>query len=108
MARSDKLKGALDLLILRSLRSAPMHGYGIVRSIQSISQGALEVEEGSLYPALHRIEQEGWIDSEWKQAAGKRRAKYYRLTAAGRKRLDSEIESWNRLTAAVRLVLKET
>jgi len=107
MARTEKLKGALDLLILRSLRREPMHGYAIVCHIQRISDGALEVEEGSLYPALHRIEQAGWIDSEWKQTANKRRAKYYRLTPTGGKRLDDEIESWKRLTDAVALVLRE-
>ena len=107
MARNEKLKGALDLLILRSLRSEPMHGYGIVCHIQRISEGALEVEEGSLYPALHRIEQAGWIESQWKQSANKRRAKYYRLTPQGRKRLDQEIASWNRLADAVALVLRE-
>jgi transcriptional regulator len=106
MARTDKLQGALDLLILRTLRRGPLHGYGIVCRIQQTSEGVLEVEEGSLYPALHRIEREGWVKSEWKLTEHNRRAKVYHLTAQGRKQLEREVEAWNRLSLAVGHVLR--
>jgi transcriptional regulator len=83
-----------------------MHGYGIVSHIQQLSEGALEVEEGSLYPALHRIEQDGWVHAEWKVTENNRRAKYYRLTAAGRKQLAKEQERWGQLSRAVARVLR--
>jgi transcriptional regulator len=106
-SKSDKLQGTLDLLILKTLaRRAPMHGYGIVCHIQRVSKGRLEVEEGSLYPALHRIEQAEWISSEWGVSENNRRAKYYRLTPAGRKQLAAEEQKWERLTAAVAQVLR--
>ena len=106
-SKSDKLQGTLDLLILKTLaRRAPMHGYGIVCHIQRISKGVLEVEEGSLYPALHRIEQAEWISSEWGVSENNRRAKYYKLTTAGRKQLAAEEQKWERLTAAVAQVLR--
>jgi transcriptional regulator len=106
MGKAEKLQGALDLLILRTLRRGPLHGYGIVCRIQQTSEGALEVEEGSLYPALHRIEREGWVTAEWKVTERNRRAKFYRLTPAGRKQLEREVESWNRLSSAVGHVLR--
>ena len=106
-SKSDKLQGTLDLLILTALaRRGPMHGYGVVCHIQQVSKGMLEVEEGSLYPALHRIEQAGWIHSEWGVSKNNRRAKYYQLTPAGRKQLAREERKWERLTAAVAEVLR--
>jgi PadR family transcriptional regulator, regulatory protein PadR len=102
----DVLQGTLDLLVLKTLARGPQHGYGIVVHIQQVSEEALRVEEGSLYPALHRIEQAGWISSEWGVSDNNRRAKYYRLTAAGRKQLAREEEDWGRLTRAVAKVLR--
>jgi len=102
----DVLQGTLDLLILKSLVRGPMHGYGITIHIQQVSGEVLRVEEGSLYPALHRIEQAGWISSEWGVSDNNRRAKYYRLTAVGRKQLAKEQEDWDRLTRAVAKVLR--
>ena len=102
----DVLQGTLDLLVLKTLARGPQHGYGIVVHIQQVSEEALRVEEGSLYPALHRIEQAGWISSEWGISDNNRRAKYYRLTAAGRKQLAKEEEDWGRLTRAVAKVLR--
>ena len=104
--KPDVLQGTLDLLILKTLVRGPMHGYGIAVHIQQLSEEALRVEEGSLYPALHRIEQAGWIRSEWGVSGNNRRARYYRLTAAGRKQLAREAESWDRLTRAVAKVLR--
>jgi transcriptional regulator len=105
-AKSDVLQGTLDLLILRTLVRGPQHGYGIAVHIQHASDEVLRVEEGSLYPALHRIEQAGWISSEWGTSENNRRAKYYRLTAVGRKQLAKEEENWNQLTRAVAKVLR--
>ena len=105
-ANPDVLQGTLDLLILKSLMRGPMHGYGIAVHIQQVSGEVLRVEEGSLYPALHRIEQAGWIGSEWGTSDNNRRAKYYRLTALGRKQLAKEQENWDRLTRAVAKVLR--
>ena len=102
----DVLQGTLDLLILKTLARGPMHGYGIVVHIQQVSDEALRVEEGSLYPALHRIEQAGWIGSEWGVSGNNRRAKYYRLTAAGRRQLEKEEQDWAKLTRAVAKVLR--
>ena len=102
----DVLQGTLDLLILKTLARGPAHGYGIVVHIQQVSDEALRVEEGSLYPALHRIEQAGWISSEWGVSDNNRRAKYYRLTAAGRKQLEKEEQDWAKLTRAVAKVLR--
>ncbi len=103
---NDRLQGTLDLLILKTLAREPMHGYGIALRIQQISGDVLRVEEGSLYPALHRIEQAGSISSEWRNTEGGRRAKYYKLTAAGRKQLAAEQENWSRLAQAVAKVLR--
>lgn len=102
----DVLQGTLDLLILKTLARGPMHGYGIVVHIQQVSDDMLRVEEGSLYPALHRIEQTGWIASEWGTSGNNRKAKFYRLTAAGRKQLEKEEEGWAKLTRAVAKVLR--
>jgi len=104
--KPDVLQGTLDLLVLKTLSRGPMHGYGIALHIEQISEDALRVEEGSLYPALHRIEQAGWIGAEWKLTDNNRKAKYYRLTASGRKQLAEEEEKWSRLTRAVGKVLK--
>lgn len=107
MGKKDRLSGTLDLLILKTLaQSGPTHGYGIVLYIQRISNELLRVEEGSLYPALHRIEETGWIASEWRTSKNKRRAKYYRLTAAGRKQLAREEQSWERVVEGVASVLR--
>jgi transcriptional regulator len=106
-ARNEALKGALDLLILKTLdRRGPLHGYGIATQIEQVSQEALRVEEGSLYPALHRLEGAGWISAEWKTSENKRRARYYALTKAGRKHLEQEEETWRQLTSAVARVLR--
>jgi len=102
----EQLLGTLDLLVLKTLSRAPMHGYGIVQRIQQVSEDELRVEEGSLYPALHRMEQAGWISAEWKESETGRRAKYYRLTPAGRKRLAEEEENWSRVAQAVAKVLR--
>ena len=102
----DDLQGALDLLVLRTLVREPMHGYGLVRRIQQVTDGALIVEEGSLYPALHRMEIAGWIKADWKMTEAGRRAKFYSLTIAGKKQLAAEEENWTRVTSAVEKVLK--
>lgn len=107
MAKKDQLVGSLDLLILKTLAQVgSMHGYGIVLHIQQQSDDLLRVEEGSLYPALHRIEETGWISSEWRTSKTRRRAKYYKLTPAGRKQLAREEESWQRVVRGVGNVLK--
>jgi transcriptional regulator len=103
---NDLLQGTLDLLVLRSLSRATMHGYGITLHIQHISNDALRVEEGSLYPALHRMEQDGWIAAEWGLTENNRRARYYRLTVKGRKQLALEEKNWSKLTQAVAEVLR--
>jgi len=100
------VQGTLDMLILKTLGREAMHGYGIAQSIQQISDEVLRVEEGSLYPALHRLELDGMIDSEWRQSANNRRAKYYRLTAQGRKQLVRETNDWNRLAKAIARVME--
>src|SRR5215831_5471554 len=105
-SRNDVLQGTLDLLILKTLTHGPQHGYGIVVHIQQVSKDALRVEEGSLYPALHRIEQDGWIRSEWGASDNNRKAKFYSITAAGRRRLEQESKSWEKLTAGVSAVLR--
>jgi len=102
----EQLLGTLDLLVLKTLSRGPMHGYGIVQRIQQISEDELRVEEGSLYPALHRMEQASWITADWKESETGRRAKYYRLTVAGRKRLAQEEENWSRVAEAVAKVLR--
>ncbi len=107
MAKKDQLSGTLDLLILKTLAQAgPTHGYGIALYIQRVSDDMLRVEEGSLYPALHRIEHTGWITSEWRTSKNNRRAKYYRLTPAGRKQLAKEEQSWDRVVQGVASLLR--
>lgn len=107
MAREkpDLIYGTLDMLILRALQAEPRHGLGIADRIQQISQEVLRVEQGSLYPALYRLEAEGLIKAEWGVSDNNRKARYYQLTAAGRKRLNAEREHWERITAAVNIVL---
>ena len=102
----DQLQGTLDLLVLKILARGPMHGYGVVQRVQQVSDDALRVEEGSLYPALHRMEQADWITSEWKVTESGRRAKYYRLTATGRRQLAQEERQWSRVAGAVDKVLR--
>jgi PadR family transcriptional regulator PadR len=104
--KNDVLSGTLDLLVLKTLAREAMHGYGITLHLQRVSSDVLRVEEGSLYPALHRMEQVGWIRAEWGVSENNRRARYYELTAKGRKQLAREEESWNRLTQAVASVLQ--
>jgi PadR family transcriptional regulator PadR len=103
--KNDILQGTLALLVLKTLQDGSLHGWGITLHIQQISNDALRVEEGSLYPALHRMEQDGWIAAEWGVSENNRRARYYTLTAAGRKQLAKEMRSWQDLTGAVALVL---
>jgi transcriptional regulator len=107
MGKNDQLLGTLDLLILKTLAQVgSMHGYGIVLHIQRVSQDLLRIEEGSLYPALHRIEEAGWISSEWRTSENNRRAKYYRLTPQGRKQMAKEEETWERVVRGVGSLLK--
>jgi transcriptional regulator len=105
-SRLDLLQGTLDLLILRSLRAGPMHGWAISERIQQISEDVLEVNQGSLYPALHRLEHRGWINAKWGISELGRRAKFYSLTASGRKQLEIESENWGRLSEAIARVLR--
>jgi transcriptional regulator len=104
--KNDLLQGTLALLVLKTLARGPMHGYGITLHIQMVSKDILRVEEGSLYPALHRMEQEGWVKAEWGVTQNNRRARYYRLTAPGRKQLAEEEKNWHHLTQAVASVLQ--
>jgi PadR family transcriptional regulator len=102
---SDQLHGTLDMLVLKVLAPGAQHGYGIATRLEQLSAEVLRVEEGSLYPALYRMEERGWITSEWAVTENKRRARFYRLTRTGRSQLEAETESWARLTAAVQGVL---
>ena len=102
----DLLQGTLDLLILKTLALEPMHGWGIAQRIQQVSKDVLQVQQGSLYPALHRLEQQGWIEAEWRPSENNRRAKYYSLTDAGGKQLEEETANWERLSAAIRQILQ--
>jgi transcriptional regulator len=104
--RLDLPQGTLDLLILKSLSLEPQHGWAISERIHQVSRATLQIPQGSLYPALHRLERRGWISAEWGASDNNRRAKYYELTRAGRKQLDAETAAWDKLTAAVALVLK--
>jgi PadR family transcriptional regulator PadR len=104
--RSDLLQGTLDLLILRTLAAGPMHGWGISQRIQQVSDSVLVVNQGSLYPALYRLEEEGWIASEWGASENNRRAKFYKLTRNGERQLEREQQNWQRLAAAVFRVLE--
>jgi PadR family transcriptional regulator, regulatory protein PadR len=102
----DLLPGTLDLLVLRTLQTEPLHGWAIADRIQQVSQDVLQVNQGSLYPALHRLEHQGWIDAEWRVSELGRRAKYYRLTATGRRQLAVELSAWERMSAAIGRVVK--
>ena len=104
--QTDALRGSLDLLILKTLSLVPMHGWGISLRIQQMSEGILDVNLGSLYPALQRLEKNGLIASDWGTTDNNRRARYYRLTAAGRRTLDAELESWRRFAAGLELVIR--
>ena len=108
MAQAEILPGTLDLLILKAVSLGELHGYGVLLRIQQISGGALLIEQGALYPALYRLEHQGLLDTEWGTSDNNRRAKYYRLTTAGRKRLKEETESWNQLVLAMGTALKAT
>jgi PadR family transcriptional regulator PadR len=103
--KSDLLQGTLDLLILRTLAAGPKHGWGISVNIQSVSEDVLQVNQGSLYPALHRLEQQGLIESEWGSSENNRQAKFYQLTRAGRKHLTEETKNWERVSGAVARIL---
>ena len=102
----DLLQGTLDMLVLRTLAPGAMHGWGIAQRILQVSEDVLRVNQGSLYPALHRLEEQGWIRAEWGESENGRKAKFYELTRAGRKRLDEETANWSRLAAAVQRVLE--
>jgi PadR family transcriptional regulator, regulatory protein PadR len=104
--KNDLLQGTLALLVLKTLARGPLHGYGITLHIQMVSKDFLRVEEGSLYPALHRMEQDGWVSAEWGFSGNNRRARYYQLSARGRKQLAEEEKNWERLTQAVAHVLQ--
>jgi PadR family transcriptional regulator PadR len=104
--KSDLLQGTLDLLILKTLATGPMHGYGVSLRIQEISSDALQVRQGSLYPALHRLERRGWIIADWGDSENNRKAKFYRLTRAGKQQLGVEESNWERLKVAIGQVLK--
>ncbi len=104
--QTELLQGTLDLLILKTLQTGPSHGWDIAQRIERLSEEVLRVGQGSLYPALHRLEERGWITAEWGASDNNRRAKFYRLTAAGRRQLAQEAEGWERFVAAVALILK--
>ena len=102
----ELLQGTLDMLILKAVSLGPLHGYGVLLRIQQISKDRLEIQQGSLYPALYRLEDQGWIRSEWGESENKRRAKYYRLTADGKRRLESEEEKWKQMTEVIAGILR--
>lgn len=104
----DLLQGTLDMLILKAVSLGPLHGYGVLLRIQQISGEQLEIQQGSLYPALYRLEHQGWITSEWGESDNKRRARFYRLTAAGRRQFLSETEKWNRMASLIAGILRTT
>jgi len=101
----DLLQGTLDMLILKAVSLGPLHGYGVLLRIQQISKDRLEIQQGSLYPALYRLEHQGWITSEWGESENKRKAKYYHLTAAGKRKLQTESEKWNRMADLIAGIL---
>jgi PadR family transcriptional regulator, regulatory protein PadR len=105
-SRSDLLQGTLDMLILKTLALGPNHGWGISQRIQQVSKDVLQVNQGSLYPALHRLELQGWIAAEWGTSDNNRQAKFYRLTRSGHRQLQAEAEQWERITGAVALVMR--
>lgn len=104
---SDLVQGTLDLLILKTVSLAAMHGWAIAKRIQQVSGDILQVQQGSLYPALHRLEQQGWLKAKWAESETGRQAKFYSLTAAGRKQLEAESNNWSRLSAAINLIINE-
>lgn len=104
----ELLQGTLDMLILKAVSLGPLHGYGVLLRIQQISKERLEIQQGSLYPALYRLEHQGWITSEWGESENKRKAKYYRLTAAGKRRLQTEAQKWNRMADVIAGILGTT
>src|SRR6185295_1279052 len=106
--KPDLLQGTLDLLVLKALQLEPMHGFGISVRIRQMSDEVLLVEQGSLYPALYRLEEQGWISAEWGVSENNRKARFYKLTAAGRKQLSAETENWERISGAINLILKST
>ena len=106
--KSDLLQGTLDLLVLKTLALGPQHGWGIAQRIQQVSEDVLQVNQGSLYPALHRLEQQGWVAAEWGTSEHNRQAKFYRLTRTGQKQLTAETENWERLSEAVARILQAT
>jgi len=106
--KADLLRGTLDLLILKTLTLDPMHGLGISRRIEQVTDGIFQVQPGSLFPALHRLEQEGWIQGEWGESENNRRAKYYRLTPVGKRRLGEEKRNWAQIVLAITKVLEAT
>jgi PadR family transcriptional regulator PadR len=106
--KTDLLQGTLDLLVLKTLQAGPTHGWDISQRIQQLSEDVLQVNQGSLYPALHRLEDKGLIASEWGASENNRRAKFYKLTAAGRKQLQEETETWQRFSRAITLVLQSS
>ena len=106
--QNDVVRGTLDLLILKALSLEPMHGWAITQRLEQLSREALQVGQGSLYPALQRLEEKGWIDSEWRATEQNRRAKYYELTAVGRRALGTEAESWRRYVSMVDVILRTT
>ena len=107
-SKADLLQGTLDMLILKTLALGPLHGWGISQRLQQMSDEVLRVNQGSLYPALHRLEQQGLLDTEWGSSENNRQAKFYSLTAAGRRRLDAETDHWARMSAAIARVLEAT
>ena len=104
----ELLQGTLDMLILKAVSLGPLHGYGVLLRIQQISKDRLEIQQGSLYPALYRLEHQGWLASEWGESENKRKAKYYRLTAAGKRKLQTEAEKWNRMAELIEGILGTT
>ena len=104
--KSELLQGTLDMLVLRVLSRGELHGWGITQRLEQLSKSALQVDEGSLYPALYRMEDKGWIKAEWKVTENNRRAKYYTLTRSGRKQLETEQENWGRMTAIIAEVMQ--
>lgn len=106
MSKIDLLQGTLDMLVLQVLSGGPMHGWGIAARIQLLSKDVLQLQEGTIYPALYRMEQKGWIASEWGQSENNRRAKFYELTKEGRKQLTVEEKDWNRICAAIKAVME--
>ena len=103
---NDRLQGTLDLLVLKTLARGPMHGWSVALRIQEVSRDTLQINQGSLYPALHRLEDAGFVEAEWGTSENNRRAKYYRLTARGKKQLEIETDNWSRFAQAVQLVLR--